>query len=71
MNKRNRQSTQSLITCDITTLQEITGLGRQNAERIAKAAGAKIKVGRRTLYSVQKVEEYMSGLAERGQEKNA
>ena len=37
--------------------------GRQTAETVAAAAGAKIKVGRRTLYHVGKIEAYLDKLA--------
>ena len=38
--------------------------GRCTAEKVAAAAGAKIKIGRRTLYHVGKIEAYLDQLAE-------
>ena len=58
----------SPITCDMKTLQEITGLGRQSLDIIGKEAKARIKVGRRTLYLVSKIEEYLYKLAENEEE---
>ena len=40
--------------------------GRCTAEKVAAAAGAKIKIGRRTLYHVGKIEKYLDTLADQG-----
>lgn len=40
--------------------------GRCTAEKIAAEAGAKIKIGRRTLYHVGKIEKYLETLTEKG-----
>lgn len=42
--------------------------GRPTAERIADAAGAKFKVGKRALYNVDKVRKYINTLNASGQE---
>ena len=52
------------MTVTSKELQQMLGCGRTAAEAIGKAAGAKIKVGRRVLWSVRKLDEYqyqMSG----------
>ena len=40
--------------------------GRCTAEKVAAAAGAKIKIGRRTLYHVGKIENYLDTLTDQG-----
>ena len=39
------------------------GVGRATAEKVGKEAHAVIKVGRRTLYNVARIENYMEGLS--------
>ena len=39
-------------------------LGQMTARKIAEDAGARITIGRRVLYSVQKVEKYLEAIAE-------
>lgn len=51
------------ITVTLQGLQEWLGCGRHSAEKIAQEAGAKIKIGRRTLYHVGKIEKYLEMLA--------
>jgi len=61
------------ITTDIVGLMTLCGCGDTTARKIAKAAGATIKIGRRSLYSVEKVEKYLqsvAGVTDAGDEKN-
>lgn len=49
------------IAVDIKGLQAITGLGKNNAMQVGKDANAVVRLGvRRTLYNVQKVQEYIN-----------
>ena len=55
--------------CTITTqeLQFYTGAGKETAIKIGIAAGARIKIGRRVLWNVEKVRRYLdevSGITE-------
>lgn len=45
-------------------LRDYLSLGRDKAEQIAEDAGAKIKVGRRTLYDREKIDAYIDSLGE-------
>lgn len=48
------------LAVDITDLQKMTGLGRNNAMKLAQDADAVINLGlRRTLYNVDKVKTYL------------
>lgn len=49
------------ITVDIKGLQEITGLGKNQALKLGIDSGARVELGiRRTLYNVEKVREYLN-----------
>ena len=52
------------ITVDIHHLQEMLGCGRKTADDIGTNAGAVIRFGKRKLYSVKKVEEYIASRLE-------
>lgn len=64
MNKRTtRVSDNGNITVDIDGLQAMLCLGRASSEQIASAAGAVIRIGKRKVYHVGKIEAYMESLA--------
>ena len=48
------------ITVDVNGLMEMLSVGRNSALAIGENAGAVIRVGRRKLYSVEKIKEYMN-----------
>lgn len=52
------------ITTDITGLQEMLRTGRSTAEKIAQESGAVLRVGRRKMYFVPKIESYLESLTE-------
>lgn len=56
----NKNSTVERITVDIKELTEMLSVGRNTALAIAEEAGAGIKFGRRKLYSVERIKDYMS-----------
>ena len=61
MYKRERNSeVKDVISTDIIGLQAITGLGRNTAARIGEEAGATIRIGRRKLYNIDKVKQYLN-----------
>ncbi|MCD8126632.1 MAG: hypothetical protein LUD82_03885 [Clostridiales bacterium] len=49
---------------DTPTLQAMLGVGRQAAVAVGTAAGARIQVGRRVLWNVQKDERYLNSIGE-------
>lgn len=63
MNKTNATETENKISVDIKGLQSLCGVGRNTAAKIGEDAGAVIRIGRRKLYNVQLVQEYMNTLA--------
>ena len=56
----SKNSTVERITVDIKQLTEMLSVGRNTALAIAEEAGAGIKFGRRKLYSVERIKEYLS-----------
>lgn len=67
MRKRTRyEITNNTILVDRFGLCEITSAGRSTAERIAREAGAVVKVGNRKLFVVSKIRDYMDSLAASG-----
>ena len=59
MKKRNIYETSNKITVDINELQGMLSVGRNTALRIGKEANAVISIGKRKLYSVEKIRAYM------------
>ncbi|HBL6275402.1 TPA: hypothetical protein LR738_000622 [Clostridioides difficile] len=64
MNKTKERNTSQPITVDIETLCAMLSCGYATARKIGQQAGAKIVIGRRVLYSVEKVKDYLSYLEE-------
>lgn len=64
MNKTKERNTSQPITVDIDTLSAMLSCGYATARKIGQQAGAKIVIGRRVLYSVEKVKDYLSYLEE-------
>lgn len=62
--KERRPETGGAMTIGLPELMARLNSGRRTAETVAAAAGAKIKVGRRTLYHVGKIEAYLDRLAD-------
>lgn len=64
MNKTKERITSQPLTVDIETLAAMLSCGHATARKIGIQAGAKIVIGRRVLYSVDKVKNYLSYLEE-------
>ena len=64
MNKTKARNSEYLITVDINKLSAMLSCGHATARKIGEQAGARITIGRRVLYSVDKVQMYLSGLEE-------
>ena len=47
----------------ITDLRPLLSVGKVTAEKVGEAANAKVKVGKRTLYNVEKIKKYMESLS--------
>lgn len=52
-----------MITANTKTLAESLDCGRATAVKIGEAAGAKIQIGRRVLWNVSKVQNYLNSLS--------
>ena len=55
MNKTKIRATEQPIAVDIEGLSAMLSCGRATARKIGEQAGAKIVIGRRVLYSIEKV----------------
>lgn len=64
MYKTNVIETNNKITVDINGLQAMLSIGKNTAAEIGEKAGAVIRIGRRKLYNVKKIQEYMDGLSQ-------
>ena len=64
MNKTKERHARQLITVDIEELSAMLSCGHATARKIGEQAGAKIVIGRRVLYSVDRVKDYLLYLAE-------
>ena len=62
MNKTKYRITNQPLTVDIEHLSAMLSCG--NARKIGEQAKAKIIIGRRVLYSVEKIKKYLSCLEE-------
>ena len=66
MKATKRTEVNNPITVDITSLQAMLGVGKTTADRIGREANAVIKVGKRKLFSVDKIRAYMESHTENG-----
>lgn len=64
MNKTNIRKTERPITVDIEGLAAMLSCGQATARKIGKDAGARVDIGRRVLYSVKKVEQYIYSISQ-------
>ena len=64
MNKTKIRATEKPIAVDIEGLSAMLSCGRATARKIGEQAGAKIVIGRRVLYSIEKVKKYLLYLEE-------
>ncbi len=59
MRMREKKEIETRVAVDIAGLMDMLSVGRNTAMKIAEAAGATIKIGRRRLYNVSKIQSYM------------
>lgn len=64
--KERKAETGDVMAIGLPELMARLNSGRSTAEKVAAAAGAKIKIGRRTLYHVGKIEKYLDTLTDQG-----
>ncbi|WP_281532557.1 hypothetical protein [Anaerocolumna aminovalerica] len=51
------------LAVDTEELQQILSLGRKSAVEVGKAANAQIMVGKRIIWNLQRVQEYLYNVA--------
>ena len=61
--KTKERKTEYAIAVDIEQLSAMLGCGKTTAKQLGELAGARIVIGRRVLYSVRKVEQYVESIA--------
>lgn len=64
MNKTFNRNDPDVIAVDIEKLSAILSCGCATARKIGEQAEARIFIGRRVLYSVNKVRKYLDAIAE-------
>lgn len=65
MNPKPKYETNERSLCvDTPGLQEITQSGRKTAVEIGVQAGARIQIGRRVLWNIEKVRKYLEYISE-------
>ncbi len=64
MNKTLVREPKEQITVDIEKLSAMLSCGHATARRIGEQAGARICIGRRVLYSVDKIKQYLVTMSE-------
>ena len=64
MNKTTERNIDEPLTVDIEKLSAMLSCGYSTARRIGEQAQARIQIGRRVLYSVDKIRSYISCMTE-------
>ena len=64
MKKTLSRDNEKFLTVNADTLAGMLNCGRATAVKIGTDAGAKIQIGRRTLYKVSIIEKYLEAIAE-------
>lgn len=64
MNKTKDREANEQIAVDIEKLSAMLSCGRATARKIGEQAEAKICIGKRVLYSVDRVRKYISDVSE-------
>lgn len=64
MNKTINRNEPDIIAVDIEKLSSILSCGHATARKIGEQAEARIYIGRRVLYSVNKIQKYLDAISE-------
>ena len=62
--KKSCEDISNMITINQEMLASKLGCGKSTAIKIGKESGAEIRIGRRCLYSVNKLQEYLDSLSD-------
>ena len=63
MNKTKKNYSENRITVDAETLASMLNCGRATAVKIGIDSGARVQIGRRVLYKVDRIEKYLDQLS--------
>lgn len=66
MQRRTQRKTENLLYVDKDELAAMLMCGRASADRVGKAAGARVRIGKSVRYNVAKVQRYLDGLTDNG-----
>ncbi len=61
--KSSKISISEKITVTTDELQELLSCGRDSAVQIGQTAGAKVKIGRRVFWNVEKIRRYVNDIS--------
>ena len=64
MRKTNTIETENRITVSAENLAKMLDCGRATALKVGNEAGARIQIGKRVLFKMDKVEKYLESLSE-------
>lgn len=64
MRKTTREANTQKIAVDTKELQAMLSCGRDTAVKVGTDAGARIQIGKRVIWNVEKVQDYMNKLSE-------
>ena len=64
MNKTKSRNSEHYLTVDVDRLSAMLSCGHSTARKIGEQSHAKIVIGRRVLYSVEKVKAYLDSLTD-------
>lgn len=65
MRRTKHSDAANRLAVDINELAAMLSCGKATARKIGEGAGAKIRIGRRVLYSISKIEDYIENLSEK------
>lgn len=60
---RQYKITENTILVDTFKLREVLNSGRATAVKIGKNAGAEVRIGRRVLWNLSKIQEYIDKIS--------
>lgn len=69
MRKTKTAETSNKVSVNAETLAKILDCGKPTAMKVGEAAGARIQIGKRVLYKVDKIERYLDSLTEKEPER--
>lgn len=63
MKQTSHRNADHMIAADIETLAAMLGCGRDTARKIGRESGAEIRVNRRVLFNIRKVQAYIDSMS--------